>query len=72
MRVQLGKISEALRSVVPQSMWAEIIEKLEQHSEALDVGEDGFDVDDPYDPTEFAEEDDECSYSVIRLADQAL
>ena len=33
---------------------------MEQHSEALDVGEDGFDdADDPYDPTEFAEADDE-------------
>ena len=45
-------------------MWGEIIEKLEefeQHSEALDVGEDAFDdsYDDPYDPTEFIEEDDE-------------
>jgi hypothetical protein len=38
MRVQLGKISEAVRSVVPQSMWAAIVEQLEQHSEPLDVG----------------------------------
>ena len=33
-------------SVVPQEMWGEIIEKLEeleQHSEALDVGTDAFD-----------------------------
>jgi hypothetical protein len=64
MRVQLGKISAAVRSVVPQSMWGAIVEKLEeleQHSEALDVGEDAFDdsYDDPYDPTEFIEEDDE-------------
>jgi hypothetical protein len=40
-------------------MWAEIIEQLEQQSEALDVGEDGFDADDPYDPLAFAEEDNE-------------
>jgi hypothetical protein len=57
-------IGEAVRAVVPQSMWAAIIEKLEeleQHSEALDVGEDAFDDtdDDPYDPTEFIDEDDE-------------
>jgi len=34
LRVQLGEISEAVRSVVPQSMWAAIVKKLlqlEQH-----------------------------------------
>ena len=36
----------------------EKLEELEQYPEALDVGEDGFD-DDPYDPTEFIDEDDE-------------
>ena len=45
-------------------MWGEIIEKLEeleQHPEALDVGEDAFDDadDHPYDPTEFIDDDDE-------------
>ena len=35
------------------------MEELEQHSEALDVGEDAFDDDDAYDPMEFAESDDE-------------
>jgi len=62
LKVQLGQISEAVRAVVPQSMWAAIVEKLEeleQHSEALDVGRDPFDDDDPYDPTEFIDEDDE-------------
>jgi hypothetical protein len=62
MRVQVGKISEAVRSVVPESMWGEIIEKLEeleQHPEALDVGTDSFDDDDPYDPTEFIDDDEE-------------
>ena len=45
-----------------QELWGEIIEKLEefeQHSEALDVGTDSYDDDDPYDPTEFAEDDDD-------------
>jgi hypothetical protein len=28
-------------------------------SKALDVGEDAVDADDPYDPTEFVDEDDE-------------
>ena len=60
MRAQLGKISEAVRSVVPQSMWGEIVEKLEQHPKAFDVGADAFDeADDAYDPTEFIDEDDE-------------
>ena len=64
LKVQLGNISKAVRSVVPQSMWAAIVEELEeleQQSEVLDVGTDSFDDadDDPYDPTEFIEEDDE-------------
>ena len=64
MRVQLGQICDAVRSVVPQEMWGEIVEKLEeveQHPEALDVGTDSFDDadDEPYDPTEFIDEDDE-------------
>jgi hypothetical protein len=42
-----------------KSMWGAIIEKLEQHSQALDVREDGFDADDPYDTMEFADDDDE-------------
>ena len=38
-------------------------EELEQHQEALDVGTDAFDDadDDPYDPTEFIDEDDELT-----------
>ena len=62
LKVQLGQIGEAVRAVVPQSMWAAIVEKLEeleQHPEALDVGMGSFDDDDPYDPTEFIDEDDE-------------
>ena len=36
LKVQLGNIIEAVRSVVPQSMWASIVEQLEeleQHSD---------------------------------------
>ncbi len=51
MRVQVGMIAQAVRSVVPESMCAAIVEKLEQllqqHSAALDVGTDDFDDDDP-------------------------
>ena len=62
LKVQVGQISEAVRAVVPQSMWAQIIraiEELEEHSEALDVGTDSFDDDGAYDPTEFIDGDDE-------------
>ena len=64
MKVQMDQIGEAVRTVVPQSMWAAIVKKLEeleQHSGALGAVEDGFDdsYDDPYDPTEFIDEDDE-------------
>jgi hypothetical protein len=65
LKVQLAQIRNAVKSTVPEEMWGEIIEKLEefeqQHPEALDVGTDSFDDDDdePFDPTEFAEDDDE-------------
>ena len=63
LKVQLGRIGEAVRAVVPQEMWAAIVEKLEeleeQHSEALDVATDSFDDDDPSDPTEFIDDDDD-------------
>ena len=65
LKVQLGWIQAAVKSTVPEEMWDEIVEKLEefeqQHPEALDVGTDSFDDDDdePFDPTEFAEDDDD-------------
>ena len=64
MKVQLGQICDAVKSTVPQEMCSEIIEKLdeaEQHQEALIVARNSFDdVDDePFDPTEFIDEDDE-------------
>ena len=63
MKVQVAAICDAVKSTVPQEMWGEIIEKLdeaEQHSEALSVGMDSFDdsYDEPYDPTEFIDDDE--------------
>jgi hypothetical protein len=63
MKVQLGQICDAVRSTVPQEMWGEIIEKLdeaEQHQEALSVGRNSFDDadDEPFDPTEFNDDDE--------------
>ena len=64
MKVQMAAICDAVKSTVPQEMWSEIVEKLdeaEQHQEALSVGTDSFDDadDEPYDPTEFIDDDDE-------------
>jgi hypothetical protein len=61
MKVQVSQICEAVKSIVPQEIWGAIIEKLEeleQHPEALDVGTDDFDDDEPYDPTEFIDDDE--------------
>ena len=73
MKVQLGHICAAVKSTVPQEMWGEIIEKLdeaEQRQEALSVGTDSVDDadDEPYDPTEFIEEDDEVLTSAAPTA----
>ena len=64
MKVQMAATCAAVKSTVPQAMWGEIIEKLdeaEQHPEVLDVGEGAFDDDDdePYDPTEFIDDEDD-------------
>ncbi|MGA7054122.1 MAG: hypothetical protein WBZ37_23195 [Mycobacterium sp.] len=62
MKVQLGVICNAVKSIVPQEMWGGIVEQIEefeQNQEALDVGTDSYDDDEPFDPLEFAEPDDE-------------
>jgi hypothetical protein len=64
MKVQMAAICDAVRSTVPQEMWSEIIEKLdeaEKHQpEAFDVEADAYDdPDQAFDPMEFADEDDE-------------
>ena len=64
MKVQMAAICHAVKSTVPQEMWGAIVEKLEaleQDSQALDVGTDSFDDDDdePFDPTEFMDDEDD-------------
>ena len=62
LKVQMDAIRHAVKSTVPQEMWGEIAEKLEefeQHPEALDVGTDSYDDDEAYDPTEFIDDDDD-------------
>ncbi|MDH6244899.1 hypothetical protein [Mycobacterium sp. OTB74] len=63
MRRQVNQILHAVRSTVPLEMWGAIADKLdqvEQHPEALDGDIEDFDEDeDAYDPTEFAEDEDE-------------
>ena len=62
LKVALDRIGQAVRAVVPEEMWAAIVdrlEELERHQESLSVGWDSFDDDDPYDPMEFVDEDDE-------------
>ena len=63
LKVQMSQMCRAVKSIVPQEMWDGIIEQIEEfeqhHLEALDVGTDSYDDDEPYDPTEFTEDDDE-------------
>ena len=64
LRFQVVEIGEAVKSTVPQEMWGEIVEKLDEaepHSAALDVGTDSFDDDDDdaYDPMEFIDDEDD-------------
>jgi len=62
LRLQVYRIQDAVKAVVPQEMWGAIVEKLDQpqHPEATDAETEDFDDDDDgYDPTEFTEEDDE-------------
>jgi hypothetical protein len=63
LRLQLGRIIDAVKSTVPEQLWGDIVEKLDQpqqHPGAIDAETEDFDDgEDGYYPTEFAEEDDE-------------
>jgi hypothetical protein len=57
---QVNQIRDAVKAVVPQEMWGDIIARLDQYDpEAIDAETEDFVDEDPYDPTEFAEEDDD-------------
>ena len=76
LKVQLGWICDAVKSTVPEEMWGEIVEKLEefeQHQKALDVGTDSYDdVTRPFDPTEFIDEDDDELTSAASPSPRAM
>lgn len=61
MRRHVNMITDAVKPTVPEEYWGQIAARLdlEQHPEALDVGTDDIDDDDPFDPTEFIDDDDE-------------
>ena len=63
MRRHFSQILDAVKSTVPEEYWGQIVARLdqvEQHPEAIDAETEVFDDDEePYDPTEFAEDDDE-------------
>jgi hypothetical protein len=61
LRHQLNQILDAVKSTVPEQMWGDIIARLDQHDpEAIDAETEDFDdEEDGYDPTEFAEDEDD-------------
>jgi hypothetical protein len=62
LRLQLYRIQDAVKAVVPQEMWGDIIEKLDQQQqdpEAIDAETEDFDDEDAYNPREFDEDEDE-------------
>jgi hypothetical protein len=60
-RLQLARIIDAVKTTVPQSMWGTIFKKLGLPEEQPVLDDAGyFDGDEePYDPTEFVDEDDD-------------
>ncbi len=62
MWVKLDRVINEMKSAVPEEMWGDIVEKLEdaeQDSKGLNVTADAFD--DGTDPDEFADFDDELA-----------
>lgn len=60
MRLGVGRIITAVKTSVPQSMWGAIIKELGLPEEKLILEDaDYFADEEPYDPAEFADEDDD-------------
>jgi hypothetical protein len=62
LRLQLGRIIDAVKSTVPEQLWGDIIEKPDQpqqYPKAMDAETEDFDDEGAYDPTEFAEDEDD-------------
>jgi hypothetical protein len=60
MRLWLGRIMDAVKTTVPQSMWGTIRKQLGLPEERMVLDDaDYFDDEEPFDPTEFADEDDD-------------
>jgi len=59
-RLFVGRILDAIKTTVPQSMWGTIREQLGLPEERTVLDDaDYFDDEEPYDPTDFADEDDD-------------
>jgi hypothetical protein len=59
---QVNRIVGAVKAVVPEQMWGDIIEKLDQQQhdpETIDADTEDFDDEDGYDPLEFGEDEDD-------------
>jgi hypothetical protein len=60
-RLQVNRILDAVKTVVPQEMWGAIVEELDLPESQPVLENAGYfgDDDEPYDPTEFNDEDDD-------------
>ena len=62
LRVQMGRIIDAIHSSVPEELWPEILRKIDGPVAAdtpADEFEDGDDAEDEYDPAEPAQADED-------------
>ena len=71
LRVQMGRIIDAIHSTVPEELWPEILRKIDGPVAAdtpADEFEDGDDAEDEYDPVESAQADEDCWTPCARRA----
>jgi len=59
LRRRVDQIGEAVRTTVPQEMWAEIVSKLNEYEQpSRDIDDDSDDIPEAYEPDDF----DDSSY----------